>query len=348
MAPDLILFLVIVGLFFVVGLPLITRRVWMPVQLEIEDVAESELTDGQRLYFDDIDRSLGPLGLGSARTYRVANLQGFNLVRSYLSEVDPEMVHAMLLRAEASFNQTPTALNYLEVMTRYADGTGASTRNGDVSSVFAEPPHLDIAVRRTVHSPADLVAAHRQRTSTYKIREPLFAKAEDLVPLLQEHHERWSRFQVEHGALRTDPEAGLLHPTVKTGLRGISNFLNPFADNFTVARMIGALLLGLAIPVAGTFAFANPTSPAITWLAGHVPIDPIILSWGALGAVFALLGLVTGLLFGSKSFLWTFILAWIPLRLLGPALVPAFVLSLWAGGVAGVVCTRRMRRKALV
>ncbi len=136
----------------------------MPVELEIEDVAQSELTDGQRLYFDELDRSIAPLGFRPARTYTVGNLQGFNLVRSYLSEVGPEMVHAMLLRAEASFNATPTALNYLEVMTRYADGTGASTRNGDVSTVFVEPPHLDIAVRRTLHSPAELIAAHRKRS----------------------------------------------------------------------------------------------------------------------------------------------------------------------------------------
>ncbi len=108
------------------------------------------------------------------------------------------------------------------------------------------------------------------------------------------------------------------------------------------------MLLGVGVPVAGILAFADPTSPGVEWLAGHVPVDTTILSWGALGAVFAVLGLVTGMLFESKSFLWTFLLAWIPLRLLGPAVLPALVLSLWAGGLAGAVCTHRMKSKALV
>jgi hypothetical protein len=348
MAPDLVLFLLVVAAFFVVGLPLINRKVWLPMELEVEDVTEAELTDGQRDHFARLDDELGGLGYRPAKTYTVANLQGYNLIRTYLSDADPAMVHAMLMRADVGLGDAPSALNYVEVATRYADGTSASTRNGDVSSVFVEPPNVDLAVRRTAVRVNDLKQAHDRRTEAFRIREPLYARADQIDDLLTEHHRKWTRYQLDRGALSLDAEAGRLRPTVRTGLRGIGNFLNPFADNATPARVVLGLLLGLGLPVAGVLLFGDPDAEPVQRLAAALGQDPPLVRWAALTTIFALLGLATGWLFESKSFIWTFLLAWLPLRLVGPDLLPTLLLSLWAGGVAVWICNRRVRRRALV
>jgi len=185
--PDVILFLVIVGGFFVVGLPLITARVWMPVELDIEDVPDCELEERQRHFFEGFGSELAELGFAPGRTYTVSNLQGFNLVRTFFSPVAPEVVHIFLLRNEVIPGAPPTAMNYLEISTKYADGTTASTRNGELSPVFSEPPSHEVVVRRRLHRPTELLQAHRERTEDRKIREPQHIRPDELEDHIAEY-----------------------------------------------------------------------------------------------------------------------------------------------------------------
>jgi hypothetical protein len=85
MTPDLALFLIIVGSFFAVGIPLILRNVRVPVELELEEIAEHELERRQTEFFTRWDDRLAAIGYRPALNYRVTNLQGANLVRSYIS-----------------------------------------------------------------------------------------------------------------------------------------------------------------------------------------------------------------------------------------------------------------------
>ena len=55
-------------------------------------------------------------------------MQGRALVRLYLSEVDPAIIMMNLLTSEVQSGQEHP-MNYLEVMTRYQDGSILSTRN---------------------------------------------------------------------------------------------------------------------------------------------------------------------------------------------------------------------------
>jgi hypothetical protein len=346
--PDVILFLIIVAGFFVIGLPLITKRVWMPERLDVEDVPESALEDRQRLYFNDLDAELSVSGYAPARTYRVTNLQGFNLVRTYLSPVAPEVVHAFLLRDEVEPGAPPTAMNYLEVSTRYADGTTASTRNGELSSVFPEPPSHELIVRRLVRRPGELVKAHRRRTEGHRIREPVHLRAVDLEQHIADFHHRWTSFQKARGRLKADPVGGVLRPTVKTGLVGIANYLNPLADNLTPFRLAAALVFGLGLPLAGVLLLNDWAGFSTTRAAAALGIQPGVLRWAGLALLFSVLGAVTGWLFESKAFIWTFLLAWLPLRIAGALALPTLGLSLWAGALAGWAADRRNRLRSLV
>lgn len=348
MTPDLILFLSIIALFFVVGLPLITKKVWLPVELEIEDVPEQQLTDRQRIFFDDLDAELGALYFRPACTYSVTNLQGPNLVRTYLSEADPCMVHAMALRSEEEPTAESVAMTYFEIATRFSDGTSISTRNGDASSVFSEPPHNTVIVRRTLTDATSLKKDHDRRIAKEQLRGPVYTTADRLFDAIREHHQRWCAFQVSTHALHHDVEANLYRPTVRTGLRGIFNFLNPLADNFTLRRFLIGLVAGVAIPVLGILYLGDPSSPFIGWAEAETGLPVPVLRWSAMTLVFSVLGLVSGSVFSSKSFLWTFLLAWFPLRLIGPSIWPALGLSLWAGTVASMVSSWKMKRQSLV
>ena len=88
MPADLVLFAVIVGSFFVVGIPMILKNVRVPAELEIDEVPEDELDRNQMDFFGPWDDRLAAMGYRPALNYRVTNLQGANLVRGYFSATE--------------------------------------------------------------------------------------------------------------------------------------------------------------------------------------------------------------------------------------------------------------------
>jgi len=64
--------------------------------------------------------------------------------------------------------------------------------------------------------------------------------------------------------------------------------------------------------------------------------------------VFAISGAVVGTIFNAKAFVWNFVLAYLPLRLLGPAGLMPLWISLWTGFVANMVSSWKIRRQHVV
>jgi hypothetical protein len=59
---DVAVFGILVVASFVVGLPLITRRVSVPTRVDFEDVSDHDLSPAQTLYFASLDPKLVELG----------------------------------------------------------------------------------------------------------------------------------------------------------------------------------------------------------------------------------------------------------------------------------------------
>ena len=97
---DVVLFVVAVVGFFVVGLPLITNRVYLPKRVEFDEQADHDLTPSQTNYFAGLDPKLFELGYQPAGNFLPTNMQGRALVRLYLSEVDPALIMMNLLTSE--------------------------------------------------------------------------------------------------------------------------------------------------------------------------------------------------------------------------------------------------------
>jgi hypothetical protein len=339
---DLVLFGVVVAAFFVIGLPLITRRVSVPRRIVFEDVGDHEMTGDQTRYFADLDPDLLEMG------FRTVNMQGRALVRTYMSDADPAIITMNLLTSGVEgANEHP--MNFLEIVTRYGDGTVLSTRNAEISEVLDVLPMHVVQERKGVKDPGKLKLTHDKRARDLLIHGPLYSSPDDFVQVFDEFHERWCLHQIEKGLLvprSDDPQR--LRPTVKAGLRGIANFLNPIADNLTMQRFLLAVVLGITVPAAAMAWLAGPGLWLVDRTAAVSGLTPESCLLGCMGVLVTGVGVVVGLLFVGKSFIWSFLLTYILLRLIGPAGLWATVaLGLWSGIVANWAAGRRERRHHL-
>lgn len=345
---DVTLFLAVVLGFFVIGLPVITRSVSVPRKVEFEDVAEADLSIGQARYFAGLDEKLSDLGYRPVGDRRTTNMQGRALLRTYMNAADPAIIMMTFLTSEVR-GSGAHPMNYLEIITRFGDGAILSTRNAEISDVLKALPGHTIQNLRGCGDPATLKEAHDRKAGEMLHRGPVFSRPEEFERVFDDFHERWCLHQIQNGLLvpRVDaPEC--LRPTVKAGLRGIANFLNPLADNFTLTRFFLALVLGLAVPVAVLTWLEGPGTEQIAQAALATGLAPATLMLVCLGVVISGVGATVGLLFVGKNFIWSFLLTYVVLRLLGPQTLPATViLSLWSGVVATWTAGRRERKQLL-
>src|SRR5207245_475625 len=133
----LLLFLVLA---FVVAVPRITRRRSVPRQLVFEEVPDSALAPVQAAHFARLDAAVRALQYGPVFNIRVANLAGQNLSRFYGCAADPAIVLTSLLRVRVKGSSEAHNLDYVEIITRYQDGTMLTTSNSPVASPFDRVP----------------------------------------------------------------------------------------------------------------------------------------------------------------------------------------------------------------
>jgi hypothetical protein len=275
-------------------------------------------------------------------------MQGRAIVRVYLSAADPAIVMMNLLTAEVK-GGGEHPLNYLEITTRYRDGSMLSTRNAEISEVLAHLPEQMIQERKGIRDPEQLKRFHDSKADELRIREPIYSQADEFEPAFHEFHERWCAYQISQGLLC--PRSGdgeRLRPTVKAGLRGILNYLNPLADNFTMPRFLLGVVFGLLLPAAGIFWLRGPGTKWVSALADATGFNPELWVVACLVVLFTVSGSVVGLLFVGKSFIWSFLLSYVLLRLVGPTgVMSTLLLSAWSGTVAGWAAIRREKYQKL-
>jgi len=346
---DVGLFGVVVLAFFCVGLPLITRRVSVPRKIDFEVVSGDDLTPEQTRYFADLDPALLEMGYRPVGDRRTLNMQGRALIRTYMCDSDPAIIMMNLMTSGAA-GAGEHPMNYLEIITRYADGTILSTRNAEISNVLEDLPAHVIQEQKGTRDPAKLKLAHDERARSLVIHGPLYSRPEEFVQAFDDFHERWCLHQIERGLLvpRSD-DPRQLRPTLKAGLRGIANFLNPVADNFTLPRFSLAVVLGLVVPVAALLWLGGPGSWVVARAAAATGLSPQACLTACLALILTGVGALVGHLFLGKAFIWSFLMTYVVLRLIGPAGAwTAVALGLWTGIVANWTAGIRERHQKLV
>lgn len=324
----------------VIGLPLIVSRSSLPAQLQFEKITQDRLTPKQTEYFDGADAKLGPLGYHPLTTFRVVNLSGANLSRVYTSSSDP----ARILVALMSAPRGKMGHNYAENLTRYRDGAILTTKNSNLSTVFATMPGQIVQSFPGVEDLLELKRRHDAKAATLVSHGPLQRDDKTFFDDFRDYHKRFCDYQQSKKLLRFDERARIYRGTLRMALRGTANFLNPLADNFTVSRFAMGLLFGTVLPLIALY------QPAllVRWLQPRMGLDPVMALTLLLGVAFTCAGVVVGSVFRQKSLIWAFLLGYVPIKLLGPAAGVGLGPCLWMALVAESVARWRMRREKLV
>jgi hypothetical protein len=333
-------FLIVVILMLVLGLPLVTSRVCLPVKIQFEEVPPQKWTPGQAVFFQEADAKLSPQGFHPFATFRMANLPGTNLNRAYGNSSDPARILLTLMAGPGG----QITNNYTEIISKYQDGTILSTKNSNVSAMFDEMPGRVAQTFPAIRDLEELKRCHDSKAATLVTRGPSYRDEAKFFDEFQDYHRRFCEFQQSHGLVKFDQKAGVYRPTVWMGFRGIRNFLNPLADNFTWPRFAAVVLFATVLPVVVIWWSAS----IMDWLRSRTGLDPTDAYLVALGLAFTLAGGVVGYVFKHKSFVWALLLGYIPSRLLGATVHGQVFYCVWMAFVAEFLGRWRTQRERLV
>ena len=307
---ELVRILITIGAFFAIGIPTIMKTVSLPTELKCEPVPPSSIDSRQMAFFESYDKKLAEIGFFPFSTFRVSNLQGTNLNRAYMSSTDPARCLLTLMSIKGSFT------NCLEIVTRFSDGTRLSTKNTELSTVLAVLPNRIVQQFPGISDPVELKRRHDAKAATLQDRMPEYRPQSTYFTDLNQYHAQYCQYQVSKNLFRFDAAAGVYRATYLTGLRGIYNFLNPMADNFTVRRFLLGLLLGAAPPVV----VATQHQHILSWLITVSADNAFLFGNLLVPTACTLSGIAIGSIFTKKNFIWAILLAYLPAKLLSTGL----------------------------
>jgi hypothetical protein len=340
-------FLVVVGLLLAVGVPTIRLGVWLPRRLEIETVPDDELSSAQREHFQKLDTALAKAAYTPRMNFSVTNMQGQTLTRLYLSDHEHAVLGAHCLRSASVIDEKVVGgHNYIEWITKYEDDTTLTTRNAGLADVFDRMPHQIRQECVGLTDPVALKARHDAKASGLLHHHPRPAQGADILGEFADFHERWCRFQESRGLLVPSADGTRYNAGVKAALRGVANYLNPLADNFTPLRFLLAVVLGAGTPILAAWLLTPDAPGRPSGLPIVSPESPLV-RMAALGAAYAGAGIAVGCIFTAKAFIWAALLGYLGLRLTGASGAELW-LAVWMGFVAEQVGRYRTQREILV
>lgn len=333
-----IIFAVLVAaLLLAFGVPAITRMVKVPRPLRIRTLPPDELSEEASVFFGLMDQKAEELRFHPVFDF---TLPGFGVDNENRQYYRPDLATAFTASIHRSGGRTIRAL---EFTTPFLDGVEVSTTNAPVSMVFDVPPWHVVKRLPGLSDPASLLAAHERQLEERR-RQGVQVREYDESALGSEIEKSLARqmsHQVERGLFREDEESDLYVATPWVALRGIANFVNPFADEFTLFRFATGFGLGLILFLGATL-LVEPLGlePIVRDLLGDRPLRQSQIDFILYCPAFILGGLAIGFAFKDKGFLWGFLLS-LPAILLLPARVasPIFysLIAAQSGKVANAI-----------
>lgn len=334
-----------------VGIPLILSSVRVPRRLVLEEIADDELSDAQRRWFEGVGERLREVGFERAATFRAPDLPSHNLSRAFVSGRDGSVAVAMALRDQRE--GAVLSDNLLELTTEFGDGSFVNTRSRAITDLFDLPP----GYLRYVHVTRDPLALHQHhdrhcREHTAASPQPVIG--DRLLARLAEFHERWIAHQIGRGLLR-ERDAQWCGATLRLALRGVASFFNPFGDRFSLARLLAGLTTGLAAPLLAALALGHPSLPLVATVQSLAPMSNHLAEMLTFAPVFLASAATLGWIFESRAVVWSPLLASLAGWLVLPPATPDagarlawLLVLLGTSAVANSVSNARHRRQALV
>ncbi len=319
-----------------IAVPVILKTIKLPRHLELQIIPDAQLMPKQREFFAAYDSKLKELGFDPFITYRLSNIpKSKNLLRTYLSNAEPTRCTVQISGAANG----PVQFNQVQFVTEFGDKSRTFTTNRQQSETFDPEPGKFVQECRGVTDLAELKRRHDQFTEKkHQMIGPVFVDRNNFISMCKEQYEREVSHQVKQKLLWLDAAKDEYRVTLRWALRVQRNMFNPFADNFTLQKLVGALAAG-SLPILVNLQQAQLMHSMSQVNVGWLPVVTL---------AYVVAGVAAGLLFGHKSFLWAFLLAYVPSLLLPSATAHSIGMSLLMGWVADITFRLQARRKRLV
>jgi len=343
---DLFAFLYTLAFIVFGSLPQLRRNVArIPVQYEIEEIPPSKLSEKQAQYFAPYDQKLAAMNYWPTCTYRVTNY-GHNLMRSYVNSAETSRFVAMIveLTTNVTGKQAIGQGRMMSFHTQFTDDRILTTRTMNLKTVMDRPPYQVLQERPHITEPAELKKEHEKLAAVLACPVAPPSTAAGIFKYMKSEHERFCSHQVAQGTLRLQPDGISYAMTDKVFWRGIRNHLNPFANRFSLRQFLPAALVSEILPVVTALKLA----PAVAHAAQEFGIPSAAASEATMLACYIAVGALVGYLLERHTFVWVFLLTYIPVRLLAAASLGHVPYSAIAGLIAYSVSQAKKRRRAIL
>ena len=315
----------------------------IPAKYDLEEIAESQLTQTQKEYLKPIDVQLEAINYRPDCTFRAKNY-GHNLMRRYSNPADPASCELTVVEVKSRVGSVETAanVNTVSFTSRLSDGRRLNTRNMPLKSVMDRLPHQIMQEFPNLTDLAALKRKHDARAAELGVALTPPHGAIAIFSEMQREHERFCAHQVSQGVLQPTPDGRAYEITNKAANRGIFNFFNPFSKRISLPQTLLSALVGAFFPLLGILKVA----PMIRASASDTPLaflSPVLV----ITVFYALAGMLMALIGGPRSYTWTMLVTY----------VPAHFLAGWTFGwipyssAAHIVCyyvSQVKQRRALV
>jgi hypothetical protein len=195
-----------------------------------------------------------------------------------------------------------------------------------------------------IQDPVELKRRHDRKAETLQNRSPEFRPSSSYLTDLNEYHRQFCQYQETQKLLRFDTAAGLYRATYRTGLRGVVNFVNPLADNFTVPRFIIGTLLGAGFPLIA----ATQHDRILAWLSTFGTTNLGFAGILLVPVACTIAAIAIGCIFTKKTFIWALVLGFLPAKLLAHSTSIPLGSGLWMAVVADIAARFWVARRKLL
>ena len=335
--PEIVSLLFTAAVILAFGIPRIRRAVWLPRELQFEIVPPEKLTPPQAAFLTSFDERLAELGYHPFTTFRVPNMMGHNLIRVYLSSADPAKCALTMVAPKNRSLFT----SHIEFATKYADGTHLVVNNNNITGIFDDLPGVIIRRYKGITDIAELKRRHDTEAEKLRARGIVFYTPDNYFDDFRQYHFKFCEHQAAQKLLRWDSHSGVYRATTWTALRGVRNFFNPLADNFSVPRFLLGVLVGGGLPVV----VLAERIPITLWLIRVGSFGVFASGWLLWGA-YTVAGICVGLLFSRRTFVWGILLGIFPAKLLLGVAGAGY--GLWMAAIADLTGRLNNRRKNIL
>jgi len=335
---DLIVFLATVGSIVGGSMPQLRKNSSpVPVKYEIEEVPALQLTERQTTVFEPYDQKLAAMSYWPVCTYCVTNY-GHNLMRSYVNPAETSRCIVMVVEVVSNVGgMQPVASNVLlSFETWFPDKRLLTTRNMKLKSILDRPPYQTVQECPYISDPAEMKRVHDAAVQKMGCPVAPPSSAAQIFKVIHEEHDWFSEYQVQQGVFQLSPDGKSYSLADKALWRGVRNHLNPFVQRFYAWRFVPAVLLAAFLPIFGLLKLV-PAAVA----SGLPPQAVLLASYLAAGAVI-------GLMLDNATFVWVFIVTYIPMRLVAPGVLGSMPYSTFAAITAYFVAQAKEHRRTIL